>query len=252
MNIEGNILLQLKGLWKTYYTGDVKLDALKGINLTINKGEFIAIMGASGSGKSTLMNILGCLDNPTKGEYILSDIETTKLNKTELAMLRRNNFGFVFQSYNLLPRTSTMENVELPLLYGAKYDRKRRKSIVINSLEKVGLIDKLNSKPNQLSGGQQQRVAISRAIVNNPSVIFADEPTGNLDTRTSFEILSIFQMLNEQGTTIILVTHESDIANFTKRKVVFRDGKIISDTINANQKNADEEYRNLPSEDEIS
>jgi len=225
-------LIQLKGLWKTYYTGDIALDALRDINLTINNGEFISIMGASGSGKSTLMNILGCLDKATKGEYVFNDISTSNKTNNELALLRRNNFGFVFQSYNLLPRTSVFENVELPLLYGNKLKRKMRKEIVLNALEKIGLIDKISSKPNQLSGGQQQRVAIARAIIKRPSIIFADEPTGNLDTKTSFEIISIFQKLNMQGTTIILVTHENDIANFAKRKIVFKDGEILSDSIN--------------------
>jgi len=224
MNTESHTkLIQLKELWKIYSTGGVPLHALRGINLSIDKGEFLAIMGVSGSGKSTLMNILGCLDKPTKGQYLFMDIETTLQNNIGLAWLRRNNFGFVFQSYNLLSRTSAYENVELPLLYASKFKKNKRREIVLNALDKVGLKDKIKSLPNQLSGGQQQRVAIARAIINNPFVIFADEPTGNLDTRTSFEIMLIFQKLNEQGTTIILVTHE---------------------------RNAEEEYKKLPVEEE--
>jgi len=244
-------LIQLKELWKTYLAGDTPFHALRGINLSICKGEFIAIMGVSGSGKSTLMNILGCLDKPTKGKYLFMDVETTLQSNIELAWLRRKNFGFVFQSYNLLSRTSAYENIELPLLYATNYKKNKRKEIVLNALEKVGLQDKIKSFPNQLSGGQQQRVAIARAIINNPFVIFADEPTGNLDTRNSFEIMSIFQKLNQQGTTIILVTHENDIADFTKRKIVFRDGKIISDIENTNPKDAEEEFKKIPVEDEL-
>jgi putative ABC transport system ATP-binding protein len=215
-------LINITDLWKTYYTGDIPLHALRGINLSIDNNEFMAIMGVSGSGKSTLMNILGCLDKPTKGKYLFTDIDTTTQTNVELAWLRRQKFGFVFQSYNLLARTTAFENVELPLLYGSNYKKSKRKEIVLKALDRVGLSDKVYNMPNQLSGGQQQRVAIARAIVNNPFVIFADEPTGNLDTRTSFEIMSIFQKLNEQGTTIILVTHENDIADFTKRKIFFR------------------------------
>ena len=250
MSASSSSFIRITDLWKTYFTGSVALNALRGINIDIQNGEFLAIMGVSGSGKSTLMNMLGCLDKPTKGKYYYMDTDTTLQNNKELAWLRRKNFGFVFQSYNLLPRTTAFENVELPLLYGSKYKRNKRKEIVLNALNEVGLKDKIYSLPNQLSGGQQQRVAIARAIVNNPFVIFGDEPTGNLDTRMSFEILSIFQKLNLQGTTIILVTHENDIADFTKRKIVFRDGRIISDTININPKNAEEELTKLPVEEE--
>jgi putative ABC transport system ATP-binding protein len=244
-------LVQIKDLWKTYHTGDTVLHALRGINLSVSQGEFTAIMGASGSGKSTLMNILGCMDKQSKGEYYFMNIDTAAQNNNGLAKLRREKFGFVFQSYNLLTRTSVFENVELPLLYGSKYSKKQRKEIVLNALDKVGLKDRSYNKSNLLSGGQQQRVAIARAIVNNPYVIFADEPTGNLDTRTSYEIISIFQKLNKQGTTIIMVTHENDIADFAMRKIVFRDGKITSDTQNPNPKNAEDEFNKLPVTDEI-
>ncbi len=239
-------LIQIENLWKTFIMGDTTLHALRGINLSITNGEFTAIMGASGSGKSTLMNILGCMDRPTKGNYCFLEKDINLQNSKGLAKIRREKFGFVFQSYNLLSRTSVYENVELPLLYGSQYNRKQRKEIVLQALEKVGLKDRCNNKSNLLSGGQQQRVAIARAIVNNPFVIFADEPTGNLDTRTSYEIIALFQKLNEQGTTIILVTHENDIADFAKRKIVFRDGKIITDTINSQPKNAQQEFNQLP------
>jgi len=251
MNKTKDILLQVKDIWKTYEAGDTVLNALKGINLSIHTAELVAIMGASGSGKSTLLNILGCLDRATKGTYFLKNNDTQPMSNTQLARLRRENFGFVFQAYNLLTRTSTFENVELPLLYGKKYRSKERKRIVLTALEQVGLQNKVNNRSNQLSGGQQQRVAIARAIVNNPSVIFADEPTGNLDTRTSYEIMAIFQRLNKQGTTILIVTHENDIADFANRKIVFKDGKIISDTINTSPRNAAEELENLPVDDEI-
>ncbi|MFH0896041.1 MAG: ABC transporter ATP-binding protein [Bacteroidota bacterium] len=250
MQTSNTELLQFKDIWKTYQIGDTILHALRGINLTIVKGEFTAIMGASGSGKSTLMNLLGCMDRPTKGKYFFLNEDTTIQNNKQHAKLRRENFGFVFQSYNLLSRTSVFENVELPCLYSSKHNKKKRKEIVLNALEQVGLSDRFKSKSNLLSGGQQQRVAIARAIVNNPHVIFADEPTGNLDTRTSYEIISIFQKLNQQGTTIILVTHEPDIADFANRKIVFKDGKIISDTQNINPKNAQEEFEKLPLIDE--
>ncbi len=250
MTSESNQLITITNLVKIYYTGNIAFTALREVNMSVMKGEMIAISGASGSGKSTLMNILGCLDRPTKGKYLFKDMNTTIKTTTELAHLRRENFGFVFQSYNLLPRTTTFENVELPLLYGTKFGRNQRKEIVINALEKVSLKDKVNNKTNELSGGQQQRVAIARAIVNNPSVIFADEPTGNLDTRTSFEIMTIFQNLNTEGTTIILVTHEHDIADFAKRKIIFRDGKIISDNPNTTIKSASEELKKLPVQEE--
>lgn len=240
-------IIEVVDIWKTFNTGGTPFNALRGITLSVQVGELVAIMGASGSGKSTFMNILGCLDRPTKGKYLFDGIDTTEKTNTELAILRRNNFGFVFQNYNLLARTTSYENVELPLLYhGLKLSRTKRRELVLAALKQVGLESKIYNKTNELSGGQQQRVAIARALVNNPMLIFADEPTGNLDTHTSFEIMSFLQQLNASGTTIILVTHENDIADFAKRKVVFRDGKIISDELNPQVKNAAEELRELP------
>ena len=240
-------IIEVKELWKTFQTGGTSFSALRGIGLSVRAGELLAIMGASGSGKSTFMNILGCLDRPTNGQYLFNGLDTTPKTNTELALVRRDYFGFVFQSYNLLPRTTAFDNVELPLLYfGFKYGVSARKEMVMAALKQVGLEEKVFSKTNELSGGQQQRVAIARAIINNPKVIFADEPTGNLDTRTSFDIMAIIQGLNEKGTTVVLVTHENDIADFAKRKVVFKDGQIISDEINQHPKNAAEERAKLP------
>ena len=240
-------VIEVKDIWKTFLTGDAAFSALRGINLSVHPQELLAIMGASGSGKSTFMNILGCLDRPTKGKYLFNGVDTTDKTNTELALLRRDNFGFIFQSYNLLPRTTAFENVELPLLYyGFKYGRGQRREMVMNAIKQVGLEEKVNNKTNELSGGQQQRVAIARAIVNNPKIIFADEPTGNLDTRTSFDIMAIIQGLNEKGTTVVIVTHEPDIADFAKRKVVFRDGQIISDDVNPQPKKAAAERLKLP------
>jgi len=240
-------LIEVKDIWKTFLTGGTAFSALRGINLNVFPQELMAIMGASGSGKSTFMNMLGCLDRPTKGKYLFDGTDTTTKNNTELALMRRDNFGFIFQSYNLLPRTTAFENVELPLLYyGFKYGRSQRKDMVMAALKQVGLEQKVYNKTNELSGGQQQRVAIARAIINNPKVIFADEPTGNLDTRTSFDIMAIIQGLNEKGTTVVIVTHEPDISDFAKRKVVFKDGQIISDDINQQPKNAAAERLKLP------
>jgi len=222
-------LIEIKNLTKVYESGEVKVEALKGIDLTIPMGDFVAIMGASGSGKSTLMNILGCLDTPTSGDYILDSVEVKKMNRNELAEFRNQKLGFVFQSFNLLTRTSVLDNVMLPLLYNKTIPESERVERCNNAIEKLGLTSRIKHLSNQLSGGQQQRVAIARSLVGNPLVILADEPTGNLDTATSNEVMAIFQDLNEQGITIVLVTHEPDIAAFAKRKVVFKDGNIISD-----------------------
>ena len=238
-------LIQIEHLTKTYKLGEVDVHALRGVTLSVSSGEFVAIMGASGSGKSTFMNILGCLDKPTKGSYVLEGIDVGILSRDELAAIRNKKIGFVFQGFNLLSRTSALENVELPLFYGPT-STKARKAKGIEALERVGLADRIHHYPNQLSGGQQQRVAIARALVNDPSIILADEPTGNLDSRTSVEVMGIFQELNNHGITIILVTHEPDIATFATRHIVFRDGKIRTDRINSNPKIAAEAIKEMP------
>ena len=222
-------IIKTQLLSKIYTMGEVNVQALNEINLTVAEGDFVAIMGASGSGKSTLMNILGCLDSPTSGKYYLDETDVGALNRDELARLRNRKLGFVFQSYNLLARTSALENVELPLLYNPSVKLRQRHELSVKALEEVGLTDRMDHFPNQLSGGEQQRVAIARALINNPLVIFADEPTGNLDTRTSFEVMDLFQKLNDEGHTVVMVTHEEDIARFSRRKVLLRDGKIVSD-----------------------
>ena len=224
----GEHLIRLEGVTKVYKTGDVEVRALAGVSLTIEGGEFVAVMGPSGSGKSTLMNILGCLDRPTEGRYWLAGREVSRMSRAELAEVRNQVLGFVFQSFNLLARTTALENVELPMVYAGVggAERRRRAS---EALQRVGLGERQDHTPNQLSGGQQQRVAIARAIVNRPKLILADEPTGNLDTRTSLEIMALFQELGRTGITILLVTHEPDIAAFTGRVITMRDGKIKSD-----------------------
>jgi putative ABC transport system ATP-binding protein len=243
-------IIEVKNLKKDYYVGEVTVHALKGIDFSIKPGEFVAIMGASGSGKSTMLNILGCLDKPTGGEYKLDGVTINGMKKNELAGLRNRKLGFVFQAYNLLPRTTALENVELPLYYDSKVRSKERRERAIKALEAVGLSDRIHHMPNQLSGGQQQRVAIARSLVNDPVVILADEPTGNLDTRTSIEILELFQELNETGKTIVMVTHEPDIARLTKRNVLFRDGHIQKEFLVQDRLIASEVLKLLPVESE--
>ncbi|PKQ62682.1 ABC transporter ATP-binding protein [Labilibaculum manganireducens] len=242
-------IIEVKDLKKDFYVGEITVRALKGINLEIKQGEFVAIMGTSGSGKSTMLNILGCLDKPTSGAYLLDGISMGELSNNELAALRNHKLGFVFQSYNLLSRTSALENVELPLFYNSKIKPKERRERAEAALESVGLSDRIHHMPNQLSGGQQQRVAIARSLVNDPVVILADEATGNLDTRTSYEIMALFQDLNSKGKTIVFVTHEPDIAKFMTRQVVFRDGHIIREEIVSKQNNAIELLNALPLEE---
>jgi putative ABC transport system ATP-binding protein len=224
-------LIETQEITKTYQLGDIALHALKNVSLTIEKGEFIAIMGPSGSGKSTFMNIIGCLDKPTSGRYLLEGIDVAHMDRDELASIRNKKIGFVFQGFNLLPRTSALENVELPLLYDG-FPAKERADLAAAALATVGLSGRENHHPNQLSGGQQQRVAIARSLVNNAPIIFADEPTGNLDTKTSFEIMELFVKLNKEANiTIIIVTHEKEISEFTRRRIFFRDGVVLSDEL---------------------
>lgn len=222
-------MIIIENLWKIYDTGKIKVPALKGVNLTINQGEFAAIMGPSGSGKSTLMNILGCLDRPTQGGYSLDKHKVEEMTDNELAEVRNQKIGFVFQSFNLIPRTSALKNVELPMIYG-KVNGKHRHEKAKQALDRVGLSDRLDHNPNELSGGQKQRVAIARALVNNPAIILADEPTGNLDSVSSKEIMEIFKQLNSEGSTIIIVTHEPEIAELTNRVITFKDGELVRDT----------------------
>lgn len=224
-----NTIIRIEELRRTFDVGVEKVHALKGISFEIKEGEFVSIMGTSGSGKSTLLNILGCLDRPTSGEYYIDNTPVSLRSKDELSTIRNRKIGFVFQSYNLLARTSALENVELPLLYNSSVSSAERRDRAIHALEQVGLQERMYHMPNQLSGGQQQRVAIARAIVNDPIILLADEATGNLDTRTSYEIMSLFQRLNQSGKTIAFVTHETDIAAFTNRTIKLRDGHIIQD-----------------------
>jgi putative ABC transport system ATP-binding protein len=223
--------ISVKDLTKTYVVGEVKVHALRGVSLEVEAGEFLAVTGPSGSGKSTFMHILGCLDHPTTGQYFLEGRDVARLSRNELAAVRNHKIGFVFQGFNLLARTSALENVELPLLYNGKSGRaSARHKRAMTALESVGMKPRAHHLPNQLSGGQQQRVAIARALINNPSIVLADEPTGNLDTRTSIEVMEIFQRLNEeQGITVLLITHEHDIAEYGTRVISFRDGKIVTD-----------------------
>jgi len=242
-------VIQLDEIAKTYKSGDVEVHAVRGVSLQVQAGEFVAIMGASGSGKSTMMNILGCLDRPTQGKYLLDGIDVSTLGRDQRADIRNQKIGFIFQGFNLLSRTSALENVELPMMYGqtqpaAHLLRER----AMKSLQIVGLAKRFDHHPNQLSGGQQQRVAIARALVNEPALLLADEPTGNLDSRTSVEIMDVFQTLNEQGITIVMVTHELDIAAYTKRNIIMRDGVVVSDSAVSPRTNAKEELRRLDEE----
>ena len=223
-------MINVDNLKKTYYMGNQSLDALSGVTFEITKGEYVAIMGPSGSGKSTLMNIIGCLDSPTKGTYSLNNKEVSQMSDDELSKIRNTEIGFVFQNFSLLPRSSALENVMLPLQY-AGISLSERKTIALDALEKVELLDRKDHKPSELSGGQQQRVAIARALVNNPSILFADEPTGNLDSQTGMKVLDIFKRLNENGQTIILITHENEVARAAKRIIHIKDGNISNDEI---------------------
>jgi putative ABC transport system ATP-binding protein len=242
-------MIRVEDVHKYYSLGETQVHALRGINLEITKGEFVAIMGASGSGKSTFMNVLGCLDKPTNGRYFLEGTDVSQMDKKALAAIRNRKLGFVFQGFNLLSRTTALENVELPTLY-ARLPKEERLERARKSLEMVGLGERMDHFPSQLSGGQQQRVAIARALVNQPSILLADEPTGNLDSRTSVEIMQILQTLNEQGLTIVLVTHEPDIAHFAKRTIVFRDGKIRHDEPVKERPRAAEILKAMPATDE--
>lgn len=229
-------LLELRGISKVYDLGEIKVEALKDVSLSIKEGEYVALVGQSGSGKSTLMNTVGCLDTPTSGSYRLADQEVADLNRDARARIRNERIGFVFQNFNLLPRTSAIENVELPLLYASEISARQRRRRAVEMLELVGLGDRMDHHPGQLSGGQQQRVAIARALVNEPSILMADEPTGNLDSRTSRDVIKLFRKLNEQsGITLILVTHDQDIAANAKRIIVLRDGEIVEDTTDIKQ-----------------
>lgn len=243
-------VIELQNIKRNFQVGDETVHALRGVSFTIRKGEFVTIMGTSGSGKSTLLNTLGCLDTPTSGEYLLDGISVRTMSKPQRAVLRNRKIGFVFQSYNLLPKTTAVENVELPLMYNSSVSASERRRRAIEALQAVGLGDRLEHKSNQMSGGQMQRVAIARALVNNPAVILADEATGNLDTRTSFEILVLFQKLHAEGRTIIFVTHNPEIAQYSSRNIVLRDGQIKDDTINTQIQNAAEALAALPKQEE--
>lgn len=241
-------IIRLDNIRRKFVVGNETVHALRGVSFTINAGEFVTIMGTSGSGKSTLLNILGCLDTPTSGEYYLDGIPVKSMGKNERSVLRNRKIGFVFQSYNLLPKTTALENVELPLMYNSAISARDRHEMASKALDAVGLSERKNHKSNQMSGGQQQRVAIARALVNDPVIILADEATGNLDTRTSFEILVLFQELHARGRTIIFVTHNPELSTYSSRNIVLRDGKVISDTSNEKQASALEMLQKLPVE----
>lgn len=246
MTPEKEPVIELRDVKRRFIVGSEKVYALRGVSLSVARGEFLTIMGTSGSGKSTLLNILGCLDSPTSGCYRLDGVETASMTKNRRARLRNSSIGFVFQNYNLLPKTTAVENVELPLMYNNRYTARQRREAAVKALQEVGLGNRLEHKSNQMSGGQMQRVAIARALVNDPAVILADEATGNLDTRTSMEMLVLFQRLHEQGRTIIFVTHNPDIARYSSRNVVLRDGRVVADTVNTDILSAREALANLP------
>lgn len=243
-------IIELDNIRRNFVVGEEVVHALRGVTFTINEGEFVTIMGTSGSGKSTLLNILGCLDTPTSGEYKLDGTPVRTMSKPQRAVLRNRKIGFVFQNYNLLAKTTAVENVELPLMYNGSVSARERRERAVTALKRVGLGDRLNHKSNQMSGGQMQRVAIARALVNDPAVILADEATGNLDTRTSFEILVLFQQLHAEGRTIIFVTHNPEIADYSTRTINLRDGKVRDDVVNHNILNAAEKLATLPVNDD--
>ena len=243
-------VIELQNIKRNFQVGDETVHALRGVSFSINEGEFVTIMGTSGSGKSTLLNILGCLDTPTTGEYLLDGISVRTMSKSQRAVLRNRKIGFVFQNYNLLPKTTAIENVELPLMYNSSVSASERRSRAIEALKAVSLGDRLEHKSNQMSGGQMQRVAIARALVNDPAVILADEATGNLDTRTSFEILVLFKKLHAEGRTIIFVTHNPEIAQYSSRNIVLRDGQVKDDKVNPDILNAAETLAALPKQED--
>ncbi len=239
-------VVKIEDLHKIYDSGEIPVHAVRGVSLEVNRGEFVALMGASGSGKSTLMNLLGCLDRPTRGRYLLDDTDVSKLERNELADIRNQKIGFVFQGFNLLARTTALENTELPMMYGRAHRSSREmRARALHSLEIVGLANRADHFPNQLSGGQQQRVAIARALANDPEILLADEPTGNLDSKTSVEVMGVFQKLNDQGITIIMVTHELDIARYCKRNLILRDGVLVRDELVRERLSAAEEMARL-------
>ncbi|HWD92890.1 MAG TPA: ABC transporter ATP-binding protein [Verrucomicrobiae bacterium] len=241
-----NAVIKLEDVHKVYHTGEVDVHAVRGVSLEIRTGEFVAVMGSSGSGKSTLMNMLGCLDHPTRGRYSLDGTDVSQLDRDQLADIRNAKIGFVFQGFNLLARTSALENVELPLLYVHRHiPGSQQRERAMKCLEVVGLAKRADHHPNQLSGGQQQRVAIARALVNQPALLLADEPTGNLDSQTSIEIMGVFQKLNDEGITIVMVTHELDIASYTKRNIIMRDGSVVTDEAVSRRLIAEDELRKL-------
>ncbi|MDL2227555.1 ABC transporter ATP-binding protein [Odoribacter sp. OttesenSCG-928-L07] len=249
-NNKSKPVIQLNEICRDFIVGEETVHALRNVSFSINEGEFVTIMGTSGSGKSTLLNILGCLDTPTSGEYLLDGVPAKKMSKNERAVLRNRKIGFVFQNYNLLAKTTAIENVELPLLYNSEVNGKERRERATEALTQVGLADRMLHKSNQMSGGQMQRVAIARALVNDPAVILADEATGNLDSRTSFEILTLFQKLHRAGKTIIFVTHNAEIAKYCSRNLFLKDGKLVEDTSNVNILDAETTLKSLPKEED--